>query len=123
MIHTTKTNDEDFLISSPNGMGASHFERIPYNCRITLQINPQGPSEDYGLVLRSNDKATDGYRLNFSANDAKVNLGNTSISAVNGLNKPIQVDIIMKDDIIDVCIDNRRCIVNRTIEQKGDYLW
>jgi hypothetical protein len=120
---TTKTNEGDFLISSPNGMGAAHFEHIPFNCRITLQIVPQGPSEDYGLVLRSNDKAADGYRLNFSANDAKVNLGNTSISAVSGLNKPIQVDIIMKDDIIDVCVDNRRCIVNRTIEQKGDYLW
>ena len=31
--------------------------------------------------------------------------------------------ILSKDDIIDVCVDNRRCIVNRCPEQKGDQLW
>jgi hypothetical protein len=29
----------------------------------------------------------------------------------------------MKEDIIDLCIDGRRCIVNRTPEQKGSMLW
>jgi beta-fructofuranosidase len=120
---TTRAGAENYLISSPNGVGAFHFEHIPYNCRITLQLSPQGSNEDYGLVLRSNNKAIGGYWLNFSANDAKINLGNTSISGVNGLNNTIQIDIVMKDDIIDVCVDNRRCIVNRMKEQKGDYLW
>ncbi|MDP9041183.1 MAG: hypothetical protein M3N30_04325, partial [Bacteroidota bacterium] len=120
---TVKSDDEDFLIRSPNGVGAVHYEQIPSNCRITLKIKPQGLNEEYGLILRSNEKAVGGYKLGFSANDEKVSLGNTSISAVRSLNDPVQVDIILKDDIIDVCIDNRRCIVNRTIEQKGDYLW
>lgn len=29
----------------------------------------------------------------------------------------------MKDDIIDVSVDNRRCISNRLSEQKGSFLW
>jgi len=29
----------------------------------------------------------------------------------------------VKDGVIDVCIDNRRCIVNRLSEKKGGYLW
>lgn len=45
------------------------------------------------------------------------------IRAVAGLNKPIKVDIIVKDDIIDVSIDGKRCIVNRTPEQKGGFVW
>jgi hypothetical protein len=31
--------------------------------------------------------------------------------------------MIMKDDIIDACVDDRRCIVNRLPEQKGNFLW
>jgi beta-fructofuranosidase len=120
---TAKTSDDHFLISAPDGLGAAHFEQVPLNCRITLMLKPQGPSEEFGLVLRSAAQAAGGYRLNFSASDASVTLGNTGIRAVSGLNSPIQVDIIMRDDIIDVCVDNRRCIVNRAIEQKGDYLW
>jgi beta-fructofuranosidase len=120
---TTKSAGEDFMINSPDGIGAAYFENIPNNSRITLQIIPQGPYENCGLFLRSNNKAVGGYRLIFSANNSKVELGNTSISGVRGLDKAIQVEIVMKDDVIDVCVDNRRCIVNRTGEQKGDFLW
>ena len=45
------------------------------------------------------------------------------LNDVSDLNKPFTIDIIMKDDIVDVCIGNRRCIVNRLIEKKGDSLW
>lgn len=46
-----------------------------------------------------------------------------SIESVEGLNNNISVDIIMTGDIIDVCVNNRRCIVNRCPEQKGEQLW
>jgi beta-fructofuranosidase len=75
------------------------------------------------LNLRSRERSDGGYRLNFSTNSQTVSLGNTMIRAVKGLEKTIIVDIIVKDDIIDVSIDNKRCIVNRTPEQKGDFLW
>ncbi|SEW51844.1 family 43 glycosylhydrolase [Chitinophaga arvensicola] len=110
-------------ISSAGGVGAAHLENIPTECRVTLEIEPQGANEEYGLYLRANEKATEGYRLNFSANNRIVSLGNTNIKAVDGLDKTIKVDIILDNDIIDVCIDNRRCIVNRTPEQKGGFLW
>ncbi len=73
--------------------------------------------------MRSNERAAGGYKLNFLQNERIVTLGNTSINAVDGLNKNIKVDIIMKDDIIDVSVDNRRCISNRLSEQKGSFLW
>jgi len=31
--------------------------------------------------------------------------------------------VIMKHDVIDVNVDNRRCVVNRLPEQKGTVLW
>ena len=120
---TSKTNDADFSINSPNGVGTAHYENIPSNCRISLQINPKSSNEEYGLIVRADNKGANSYKLSFSANDLKVNLGATSITGVAGLDHPIQVDIIMKDDIIDVCVDNRRCIVNRMIEHRGNNLW
>jgi hypothetical protein len=33
------------------------------------------------------------------------------------------VDVVLRDDIIDVCVDNKRCIVNRLPERKGNRLW
>lgn len=120
---TTMPDAESYLISAPNGIGAGYFESIPVNCRITAEIEPIGDNEEYGLYLRSNAKAAGGYRLNFSANNRVVTLATTSIHAVDNLNNTIKVDIIMKDDIIDVSVDNRRCIVNRLPEQKGKMLW
>ncbi|MEJ7677535.1 MAG: hypothetical protein WKG06_06610 [Segetibacter sp.] len=120
---TTASGADSYLISSPNGVGSAHFENIPQNCRITLVIEPVGENEEYGLYLRSNEKAAGGYKLNFLQNEKIVTLANTSINAVDGLNKNIKVDIIMIDDIIDVSVDNRRCISNRLPEQKGSFLW
>ena len=110
-------------ITAPGGVGAAHCEGVPLDCRITMEIVSAGPNEEFGLYLRSNEAAEGGYRLNFSAANRKVDLGNTSIAAVNGLDTPVKLDIVMKDDIIDVEVDGRRTVVNRTYEQKGNFLW
>jgi len=75
------------------------------------------------ISLRADDHADRGYRLNFSENNQTVSLGNTMIKGVKGLYKTIKIDLIMKDDIIDVSIDNKRCVVNRVPEQRGNFLW
>jgi len=42
-----------------------------------------------------------------------VELHDQRIFAVDGLNRPFALDVILKDDIIDVYFDNRRCLINR----------
>lgn len=113
----------NFLINAPNGKGAVYLDAIPQNCMVTLEIEPQTNNEEYGFYLKANDNASAGYRLAFSATKKIVSLHNTSIYAVDGLDKAIKVTIIMKDDIIDVSVDNKRCIVDRLTEQKGNYVW
>lgn len=122
-LFTNLTDPNSLNINAPNGAGAAHIKGIPQKCRITMEIVPSGNFEEYGFYLRSDDKADKGYRLNFSSNNKMVSLGNTNIKAVDGLEKTVKIDLILNDDIIDVNIDNKRCIVNRLIEQKGDYLW
>ena len=117
------TNDNQYVIDAPGAIGSLHSGNIPVNCRITLEVDPLGSNEDVGLYLRSTDKASEGYQLSFSANKQIVSLANTRIAAVSGMDKPFKIDIIMKDDIIDVCINGQRCIVNRLPERKGDSIW
>ena len=120
---TSNGNLEKIQISSLNGIGSAHLDGLPYNSRITLEVEPIGNNEESGLYLRTNERAEGGYKLNFLSNQKVVQLGNMSIDSVEGLNDKFSIDIIMTEDIIDVCVNNRRCIVNRCPEQKGDQLW
>jgi hypothetical protein len=114
---------KSFIINAPGGVGAAPIENVPPRYRVTFEADPIGTNEEYGVYLKADSNAATGYRLNFSAEDQTVSLGNTMIRAVKGLNHPIHVDIIVKEDIIDVCVDGRRCIVNRVPGYKGGFLW
>jgi len=111
------------IIDAPGNAGGAYMKNVPFDCRITLDIELDGNNDEYGLFLRANDMADDGYKFSLSLNLQTVGLHNTRIYAVRSLNKETKVDIIMKGDFIDVNINNERCIVNRLPEKKGDYLW
>lgn len=120
---SVQQNGTDLSFNAGHGLVSSYIQGVPTNCRITMEVASSGGNDDFGLYLRANQHAGEGYRLSLSANNGTVILADTKIEAVPGLQKPIRLDIIMKDDIIDVSIDNRRCIVNRLPQQKGDFLW
>jgi hypothetical protein len=122
-ISAAPLNGTGLTINAPGGVGIAHFTKVPLSCRITMEIEPIGRNEEYGFYLKSHEKAEGGYQLKISEQNSTVNLGNTKIEGVKDLNKPINIDIIMKDGIIDVDVDHRRTIVNRTYEQTGDFLW
>ena len=104
-------------------MGVANMNDLPDNYRIRMKIIPESNYEILGLYLRGHDKNNAGYKLELNANNATVMLHNTSIHGVKGLREPVQLDIIVFDDFIDVCINNQRCIVNRLPEKKGHSLF
>ena len=107
-----------------NSMGKAYVADIPRNCVITFDIEPSANCQEYGLRLRSDESGDNGYLLSFKPQDKKVTLAHdASLDNVAGLNRKISVTIVMKDDIIDVDIDHRRCLVNRLPDQNGSYLW
>lgn len=116
-----KTSD-GFSINAPNGVGTAQAI-IPTDVRITFEVNVKGPNEEFGLLLHSDEAGSTGYKLSLSATTQMVQLHESRINSVEGLDKRLNIDVIMKDDIIDVDIDNRRCIVNRLPEHKGNTLW
>ena len=118
-----KLSENSVMMNGPNGVAAMRIDKLPSNARISFQVDPTGLNEEFGLLLRSNPDGTKGYKLSFSATDQIVELHDAKIFSVEGLDKKINVEIILKGDIIDVEINDRRCIVNRLVEEKGASLW
>jgi hypothetical protein len=119
---TRKTGGDAYTISSSGGLGAFFFKDVPADCSISFAIQALGSVDDFGCFLRTSNNGKDGYRLDITPQNKEVQLAESSIKAVEGLDKKISVQIVMKGDIIDVCIGDKRCIVNRLYEQKGTVL-
>ena len=118
---TTMDAADKYTISATGGLGAVFFAGMPEDCSISFDADPEVLTEEYGCFLRSDQDAGQGYRLKFSSVNEEVDLAETNIKGVEGLDKKVRVQIILKGDIIDVCVGNRRCIVNRLYDQKGTY--
>ncbi|OOQ59427.1 glycoside hydrolase family protein [Mucilaginibacter pedocola] len=115
--------DGSITLADGAGVASARITNVPENCRITLTVTPTGLNQEFGLLLKGDEKGAGGYKLNLSANSKTVNLGNTTINGVNGLEKPITIDIVMKDGILDADINHRRTIVNRTYQYNGNTVW
>ena len=120
MVH--REAPDSYTVQSYKGLDAFFFDNVPINCKISFDVDPKGLPEEYGCFLRSGARGAKAYRLSLSPDNKTVFLAETSISAVDDLDHRIHVDIILTGDIIDVCIDNRRCIDNRLYDQKGKQL-
>jgi len=96
---------------------------LPRNLYLKVMIFPEPGSASFGLRLRGAGNFASGYDLSFHLPEQMVKLHGETIYAVDGLDRPFSLEIILKGDIIDVCIDNRRCIVNRCPELRGDRLF
>ncbi|HXO75871.1 MAG TPA: hypothetical protein VN824_11560 [Puia sp.] len=119
---TKRSGADSYSIVSPNGLGAFFFRNIPADLSISFDVQSEGPVEDFGCYLRSNDNGKEGYMLTLSPGDESVGLAESTIRAVKGLDQKTNVRVVMKGDIIDVCISGKRCIVNRLYEKKGTFL-
>ncbi len=105
------------------GQEVAVMENVPRNIRLTLNVKPAKNSADFGLWLRGSGSFETGYQLHFLPYEKKVTLNQQSISCMDGLDQPFSLEIIVKDDIIDVCVDERRCLVDRCYELQGDRIF
>ena len=120
-VSRSTSNDNSVSI---NASGKAYAIDVPRNCIITLDVEPDANCTEYGMRLRSGETGNNGYALTFLPKTQQVKLAHdASLDKVDGLGNKQSLTIVMKDDIIDVCIDQRRCIVNRLPDQNGSYLW
>jgi hypothetical protein len=103
--------------------------------RITCRVVPQPGSACFGLCVRGAGDYQDGHELRFEPARGKAGWRRpasgsieenemASLYCVEGLDRPFTLDVIAKDDILDVCVDDRRTLVVRaTPGVNGDRLF
>ncbi len=119
---------ERIRLDGRSGLSVVQIVGVPHNAHIAIRLTPTGRSGDFGLRLRSTGDYEHAYALAITPAAGTVTLGNQTIYGVAGLDQPLQVVIVLKDDISDVCISitdigTYRCIVNRCPELHGNHLY
>ncbi len=129
--------DDVIRISAPAGFAVGTLERVPQDVRITLRVNPEPGTRHFGLCVRGKGEYQSGCELQFCPSDMRVQFAPvtegrmagesgrwTGISSVTDINRPFTLDVIVKDDLIDACIDNRRTLITRNHTRlDGDQLF
>ena len=111
-------------VNSSDGFEVAMLTDVPNNARITLQAEAKPSSAYFGLCVRGMGHYQQGCELRFEPTNQRVQFGapkdgsmgeesGHAIHHVEGLDHPFTLEIILKDDIVDVCIDNRRTIIGR----------
>ncbi len=103
----------------------------PLNARVTLRVNPKNASGRFGVCLRGSGLYESGVELRFDPKAGCVQYGNPEkgklaeqpisgwfepylINDVTGIDRPFDLDIIIKDGIIDANIDHQRTVITRS---------
>ena len=132
-------------IKADKGFAAAALDGTARNVRITLRVVPQPGAQSFGLCLRGKGEYESGCELRFDparqraqygvpqnrgpANDsaalsANPPIGDFVIPNVQRLDQPFTLDIIVKGDLIDTCIDGRKTMITRRLpEPDGNRLF
>jgi hypothetical protein len=129
-------------VSAPQGIAVAALEGLPHDLRLTAQVRPEPGTGSFELGFRGSGADQDGLLLRFEPGRGRVGWlrpGNGGISAyrnngmeeqeraaiygVAGLDRPFELELIARGDIVDVCIDRRRTLINRVPDVQGDRLF
>ncbi len=112
-------------MNAANGAVNAALEHAPRDIRLSMQVKPEPGMSGFGLAFHGDkdrrkgcalkfDSA--GQRVAFTADDddaGKTKETDCAIEHVDGLDRTFSLEVVVKDDIIDVCIDHRRTIITR----------
>jgi hypothetical protein len=129
--------DGTIRVSAPEGFAAGTLNDVPRNVRVTLRLKPKAGTKHFGLCVRGQGDYKTGCELQFEPARGHVQFapvadgqmakepGNwMAIKGVTGIDQSFTLDLIVKDDLVDACIDNRRTIIARDYTKlSGDRLF
>ena len=98
-------------IVSAGEIGQALLSGLPVNGRIRMRIDAKAAS--IGLRLRTSGENGESHEVRLMLPQRKVSVaGGQSLADVDGLDRSFTLDIILKDNLLDLCIDEQRTLVN-----------
>lgn len=134
---------ESLRIRAGSTLAYAAVDEMPRDIRLRLTVRPSDPVEAFGLCLRGEGDYAAGNELAFRPGEGHVQFGHPregdldkrqpmvltmdgdtgALPPVAGLERPFTIDLIVKDRILDVCIDNRRTFIARRNDLGGERLF
>ncbi len=102
---------------------AGMFTGLPQNFVLRCTVRSRPGTTRFSLGLRGEGALERQYELAFVPARQKVTLAQETLEGVTGLDQPFSLEVIVKDDLIDACVNHNRCIINRLPELRGDRLF
>lgn len=109
-------------------------EDVGGNGRLRLRIRWEGETAVVGIILRAAADGSEGYTLRLDRGARRVDVrpaqspvfdyqARHGIEAVAELEaEEVVLEVVVHEDLIDVCVGNGRCLINRFPEQRGTHL-
>lgn len=110
-------------LDGPTSQEVGALAALPRHCRIQCRVTPAPGTARFGLGLRGSGRFAQSYELAFDPHCAAVTIAQQRIDGMHGLDQPFSLDIMLVDDLIDVCVDRRRCLITRLPAYQGDQLF
>jgi beta-fructofuranosidase len=136
-----ESQGDSIHISAPHGVGMIMMEGVPADIRMTLRVEPGESTASFGICVRGQGNYEKGCELRFEPSRSRVQYDTPasgrlsfeaagkygtdfSIEGVHDLDLPFTLELVVKDDLVDACIDNRRTIISRRVDRpEGDRLF
>jgi hypothetical protein len=115
----TRVEGRTIHLAARQGLAVANYSGVPRNAHLKMRVHPQPNAFGFGLRFGSGAAFDSGYDLHFSPADRVVALQQQRLFAVEGLNRPFTVEVVLWGDIIDVCIDERRTLIDRYPQRRN----
>ena len=137
-----KSSGRGVRIASDGEFSCGAFTGVPSRARITMQVHPGHDIRSFGVCLKGDGEYRSGCELRFDPARKRVQWGRPvnsrpgpdattaawsgrdfAIENVEGIDRPFTLDLVVRDDIFDACIDDNRTMVIRRKRLDGDRLF
>jgi beta-fructofuranosidase len=111
-------------VAAPQGLEVFPLGKVPRDFLLRARVTPEADASYFGIRFRAGEKMQGGFELRFEPRREKAGLRpadagswdeceDKSIYDVTGLDHPFDLELLVKGDVVDVCIDHRRTLVAR----------
>ncbi|HRY68236.1 MAG TPA: substrate-binding domain-containing protein [Phycisphaerae bacterium] len=119
--------DRDSVSLEPSGRPTATPLGLPANAHVRFRASAggrPGQTGGFGVRLSTGAGGKPACELRIEPHERKVSLGKEAIpfQSPEGLDRPIPVDLILKYDIVDACLDNRNTLVGQRVSGARDRL-
>jgi hypothetical protein len=110
-------------LSHTGELEAASCANVPENAYIRMSLGSDSGAGPFGLRLRAAQDFTSGVELSFHFAEGIVRLGGQELRGCALDRQNLDLEIYQFGTILDVCINQEHCLIERVPDARGDTLW